>query len=260
MKIITAVIFSLVFSICAFGQSIAQIEKELIAAVKEIQKYGTYGGGYDDEKLSAAQNAFREKLLKYTKNAATLKYKFAALGELIYIATSDDGKFRIYSWDMEDGGTMHDFANLYQYTGADGKVYSKQDDVSEEDYGGFVTDIFTLDTKKGKVYITCSTAIGSTKINAQSADLYKIDGDRLEPDVKLFKTSSGLTSTLSFGYDFFSVVDRRERPVRLISFDKKTKTLRIPVVIEDKEFPDGRVTNRNITYRFDGTYFVKTGK
>ena len=247
----------LVFSICAFGQTNAQIEKELVAAVKEIKKYGNYSGNRDDEKLSKAQDAFEEKLLKYTKNASTLQYKFAALGGLMFIATSDDGKFRIYSWDLEDGGTMHNFASVYQYQGADGKVYSKRNDLEEGDPGGFVTEIFTLDTKGGKIYIVCSTSIGSTKISGQSADLYKIEGDALNGDVKLIKTKSGLTSNLSFGYDFFSVVDRKERPIKLIFFDKKTKTLKIPVVIEDKEFPDGRVTNRFISYRFDGTYFVK---
>jgi hypothetical protein len=259
MKIFATAIFLFIFSICAFGQTNAQIEKELVAAIKDVQKYGNYGGGYDDEKLSKAQDVFEEKLLKYTKNASTLQYKFAALSELMYVAASEDGKFRIYSWDLEDGGTMHDFTSVYQYQDADGKVYSKADEVPEDDTsaGSFATDIYTLDTKNGKVYIACSTFIGSTKINSQSADLFKIEGGKLNANVNLIKTKSGLTSTLGFGYDFFSVVDRKERPVKLITFDKKTKTLSIPVVVEDKEFPDGRVTNRFISYRFDGNYFVK---
>lgn len=264
MKIfVTATIFLLSFSICAFGQSTAQIEKELISAVKEIQKYGTYAGAYDGEKLTKAQSDFETKLLKYTKNPATLQYKFAELGKVMFIATSANGRYRIYSWDLEDGGTMHDFARVYQYQGADGKVYSKTDEstgAEEEDgVGSFVTDIFNLDTKSGTVYIVCSTFIGSTQDHGQSADLYKIDGSRLNDKVKLIKTKSGLTDSLSFGYSFFSVVDHKERPIRLIYFDAKTKTLKIPVVIEDQEFRTGRVTNRFISYRFDGTYFVKVG-
>lgn len=258
MRIFIFAIFLLAFAFSAFAQSNAQIEKELVAGVKEIQKYGTYYGGYDEDKLSKAQNTFQEKLLKYTKTASTLSYKFAALAEEMHIATSDDGKFRIYSWDLEDGGTMHDYASVYQYQGADGKVYSKTDEPSEEgDGGGFVTDIFTLDTKDGKVYIVCSTFIGSSKDRYQSADLYKIDGAKLDDKVKLIKTKTGLTNSLGFEYDFFSVVDRTERPVKLISFDKKTKTLKIPVVVEDKEFAGGRVTKKFISYKFDGKYFVK---
>lgn len=259
MKIFVIAIFLFASVVSAFAQSNAQIERELVAAIKEIQKYSVYAGAYDEEKLPKAQDAFAEKLLKYTKIPATLNYKFAALGESMYIATSEDGKFRIYSWDLEDGGTMHDFARVYQYQAADGKVYSKTDEpVEEEDgAGSFVTDIFTLDTSSGKVYIVCSTFIGSTMDNYQSAGLYKIKDGKLNEKVKLIKTKSGLTESLGFEYNFFSVVDRKERPVRLISFDKKTKTLRIPVVIEDKEFPNGRVTNKFISYQFNGTYFVK---
>ncbi|HEY0428161.1 MAG TPA: hypothetical protein VGC76_10300 [Pyrinomonadaceae bacterium] len=263
LKINFVVLFVFVFALSAFAQSNGQIEKELTAAVKDVQKYGTYGGGYDEDKLSKVQDAFAEKLLKYTKTASTLQFKFSVLAQYMDIATSDDGKFRIYSWDLEDGGTMHDFASVYQYQATDGKVYSKTDEISTQDEdsggGGFVTDIYTLDTKAGAVYIVCSTFIGSTKDNFQSANLYKIEGDKLDDKVKLIKTKSGLTNTLGFGYDFFSVVDRKERPIRLISFDKKTKTLKIPVVIEDTKFSSGRVTNKSISYRFDGQYFVKVG-
>jgi hypothetical protein len=187
-----------------------------------------------------------------------LRYKFSELDKLMHIVTSDDGRFRIYSWDTEDGGTMHNFSRVYQYQAADGKVYSKTDEGKEEgDPGSFVYDIYTVEAGKGAVYIVCSTFIGSTQDHSQSADLYKIEGNKLNNQVRLIKTRSGLTDTLNFGYNFFSVVDRGERPIRLISFDKKTKTLKIPVVIEDKEFRNGRVTNRFINYRFDGTYFVK---
>jgi hypothetical protein len=258
MQIFISLIFCLALTVSAFAQTNAQIERELVAGIKEIEKYSTYTGNYDGDKLSAAQEAFEAKLLKYTKIPATLSYKFPGLDESMNIATSDDGKFRIYSWDLQDGGTMHNFARVYQFVGTDGKVYSQTDAKSEEgDSGSFVTDIFTLDTNSGKVYIVCSTFIGSTQDHGQSADLYKIEGNKLNDKVKLIKTKSGLTNSLSFAYNFFSVVDRSERPVRLISFDKKTKTLKIPVVIEDEEYRNGRVTNRFISYRFDGSYFVK---
>lgn len=258
MKILIIAIFLFAFAFSASGQTNAQIEKELVAAIKDIQKYSIYGGGYDEEELAKTQDVFREKLLKYTKIPSTLGYKFNDLSEHLFIATSDDGKFRIYSWDLEHGGTMHDYARVYQYQGGDGKVYSSADEKNEEgSIGSFVYDIFTLDAKNGKIYIVCSTFIGSTSDHSQSARLYKIEGGKLDDNVKLIKTKSGLTNSLGFGYNFFSVVDREERPIKLISFDKKAKTLKIPVVIEDKEFPNGRVTDRFITYQFNGNYFVK---
>lgn len=250
----------LVSSVFAFGQSNAQIEKDLVTALKEVQQYSAYGSNYDEDKLSKANNDFEEMLLKYTKIPSTLQYKFRQMDGLMMNATSDDGKFRIYTWDTEGGGTMHDYSRIYQYQGADGKIYSKKgvNDSDENDSpGSFVTDIFSVNSKDGKVYIVSTTFIGSTNDNYGAADLFKIDGDALKDKVKLFKTKSGLTNSISFEYNFFSVVDRKERPIHLILFDKATQTLRIPIVINDKEFPNGRVTNKFINHKFDGDYFVK---
>jgi hypothetical protein len=251
-------LFVFVSSLSVFGQNNEKIENELVSGIKEIQKYSIYGGDYDQQKLSNAQGVFEEQLLKFTKVRSTLNYAFSGLDELMFIVTSEDGKFRVYSWDLQDGGTMHRFARVYQYQGPDGEVYSKAEGSPEEGMGlGFVTDIFTLNTKTGKVYIVCSTFIASGKLQLQSADLYRIEGKTLNDKVKLFKTRSGVTNRLSFEYDNFSVIDREDHPSKLISFDGKTGVLRIPVVIKDTEYPDGRVTNRLISYRFDGRYFVR---
>jgi hypothetical protein len=249
----------LIFTTFSFAQTPQVIEQTLVKNIKEVQKYSNYGSNYDYEKLSKANDVFEENLLKYTKVAATLSYKFPVLNKLMQNATSDDGKFRIYSWDTETGGTMHNYSRVYQYQGADGKVYSKTEDNAEEDggMGSFVYAIYTVDSKKGKIYIVCSTFIGSTQDHYQSANLYKIEGNSLKDKVKLIKTSSGMTDTLNFEYNFFSVVDRKERPIKLILFDKRTNVLKIPVVIENEKFPNGEVTNKFISYKFNGTNFVK---
>jgi hypothetical protein len=254
-----AFLFLFIFAFFVSAQTPQKIEQELVKNIKEVQKYSDYGSNYDEEKLNNANKVFEENLLKYTKIASTLQYKFTALDKLMMNATSEDGKFRIYSWDSETGGTMHDYSRVYQYLGADGKVYSKTDDNSAEEggAGSFVYAIYTVEAKDGKIYIVCSNFIGSTNDHYQSAGLYKIDGNSLKDKVKLIKTASGLTDTLNFEYNFFSVVDRKERPIKLILFDKKTTTLKIPVVVNDQKFPNGRVTNKFISYKFNGTNFVK---
>ena len=264
MKIFAVTFFALYlsgFSISAFAQTNAQIEKELVAAFKEVQKYGTYGGNYDDGKLTEAENNFQEKLLRFTKNSATLKYAFPALGDLIIIATAEDGELRTYSWDEESGGTMHDYSVVYQYQGADGKTYSRVDkqNADEEDTvgGSFVYDIFTVNAKSEKIYALCTTFIGSTTDHYGSVSLDKVTGNDLIDKVKLFKTKSGLTDSIGFEYDFYSVADWDGRPLKLIRFDKTMQTIKIPVVIQDKESPLGKVTKNFISYKFDGTYFVK---
>jgi hypothetical protein len=247
------------FVLPALAQTPQKIEQELVKQIKEVEKYSTYGSNYDDEKLSQANDVFEKNLLKYTKMAATLSYRFPAFNKLIQIATSDDGRFRIYSWDMQTGGTMHDYARVYQYAGADGRVYSKTDEPNDEEggAGSFVYAIYQVGASNGKVYVVCSTFIGSTQDHYGSANLYKIEGSELIDKIKLFKTVSGLTDSIGFEYNFFSVADRPDRPLKLVLFDKKTNILKIPVVINDKEFPNGRVTKRFINYKFNGTNFVK---
>lgn len=255
IKFLVLVIFLASFS--AFGQTNDKIEQELVGHIKNIQEWSYYKGSENGERLGNELDVFKTKLLKYTKLPATLKYKFSELGKYLFIATSEDGRFRVFSWDMQSGGTMHFFETVYQYSDAKGRVHSESSDLPEGDAGSFVHDVFTLETKSGKVYLLCSTARLSSAYSSQSVRLFKIDGTALDDDIKIIKTKSGLTSIISFEYDPFSFAERKERPVKLISFDKKTNTLKIPVVIEDKEFPNGRATGRFINYKFDGTYFVK---
>lgn len=255
VKFVISIIF--VFALSAFGQSDAKIERELVGHIENIQKWSVYGSEPKEDLLSKENEIFADKLLKYTQNASTLDYKFGELKKLMYISTSEDGKLRIYSWDTEDGGTMHNFDRVYQYRGADGKVYSKTDELSEGDAGSFVYDIFTLDASGGKVYLVCSDAILSTSDVGQSVNLFKIENASLNDEIKLIKTKTGLQNSLGFEYDFFSVSDRPERPIKLISYDKAAKSIKIPVVLKDEKFQYGKVTNKFIVYQFDGKYFVK---
>jgi hypothetical protein len=176
----------------------------------------------------------------------------------MYIATSKDGRVRIYSWDMLDGGTMHDFDCVYQFQGSSGKVFTwTQPETAEGDPGSFYTDVFQLDATDGAIYLPVSTFVGTTSLAGQSISVVRIDGDKLVPDAKLIKTGSGLNNSISFSYDFFSVVDRPDRPIKLFTWDAAKQSFRFPIVIEDKKTPQGRVTDKFITYKFDGKYFVK---
>jgi hypothetical protein len=242
-----------------FGQTNQQIEKELVTHAKNIQKWSGYSEESNSELLEKENAVFRQKLLKYASTRpATIRYKFSELDEFIDIATSPDKRFRIYSWDTGTGGTMHFFDNVYQFIGRDDKIYAKGNEYQEgESIGAFFTDIFEVNTKSGKVYLTVSQSILSTSYKGQSIGLFKINGKTLDEDIKLIKTRSGIRNSVGFSYDFFSVVDRAERPVKLVHYNQKTKTFKFPVVIENEKFPQGEVTGRWIKYRFNGRYFVK---
>ncbi len=247
----------LVLSISTFAQTPQNIEQELIKLYAKVDDNAGYKSNNDSDLLEKANDDFKAKMLKYTKTASTLKYKFGELQKEITIKTSEEGKFRAYSWDRLDGGTMHFFETVYQFQAKDGKVYSQAVKTEEGNAGGFVNDIFSIETKLGNIYLVCSYAIGSTQDRYEGVGLLKIDGNNLNDKVKLFKTKSGLTNSIGFSYNFFSVLDKKRDNDDLILYDKKTKVLKIPVVIEDKEFGNGRVTDKFISYKFNGTYFVK---
>ncbi len=244
----------LIFSTSIFAQTPQIIEQELVKLHTKISENSGYKSDTDYDVLGKANDDFKTKLLKYTKVAATLKHKFVELDKEITIITSEDGNFRTYSWDRLDGGTMHFFETVYQFQSTDGKVSSLSYETEEGDAGGFVLDIFSVDTNFGKVYLVSSLSIGSTQDRFANVGLYRIDGNKLNDRVKLIKTKSGLTNSIGFGYNFFSMTERK---TELITFDKTTKTFKIPVVIEDNEFGNGRVTEKSITYKFNGKNFVK---
>src|SRR4051812_15691776 len=109
-----ALLFLLVLVPCvAFGQGPAAVEKELIGHLNTISKYGNYAGTYDGDKLDTANTALKNALVKYGKRADILAFPFSKLNNKMYVVTSRDGRFRVYSWDLEDGGTMHDFENVF---------------------------------------------------------------------------------------------------------------------------------------------------
>ncbi len=247
----------LVLSVSISAQTPQKIEQELIKLYAKVNDNSGYKSDTDSELLEKANNDFKAKVLEYAKVASTLKYTFGELQKEITITTSEDGKFRAYSWDRLDGGTMHFFETVYQFVGKDGKVYSQAVETEEGNAGGFVQNIFNVETKLGNVYLVCSYAIGSTQDRYEGIGLFRIDGNKLNDKVKLFKTRSGLTNSIGFSYNFFSVLDKKKNSDDLIFYDKKTKVLKIPVVIESEEIQNGEVTDKFISYKFNGTYFVK---
>lgn len=243
----------------ASAQSNSQIENRILGHLKNLEKWSSYGSNSDFDKLEAENVALKKVILGLVGRTGTLTFEFKKLKGKMFIATSDDGKLRVYSWDRETGGTMHDFESVYQYRGRSGRVHTWTETRDDESAGTFCTQIFEVPSANGTIYLTNSTFIGSTSLAGQSIDVVRINGEKLDTKARLIRTGSGLKNSISFGYDFFSVVDHPERPVKLVYFNAAKKEFRFPVVIEDDKTPQGRVTNKFITYRFNGKYFVKAG-
>jgi hypothetical protein len=239
------------------AQQMLTIEQELVSQFKKIDYWATFkDSAYPDinkyDSLEAANKLFRFSLLSYTSTAAaTLTYDFKELEMLgLYIRTSEDRLFRIYSWDTHMGGTAHIYDAVYQYK-SDNLVFSKTIKNGEGDAGRWYSNIYTLKTDDKTYYIGLYHAVFSSKDGYQGVKLFSIERNTLNEDVRLFKTRTSTRNDLGFGFNLFSVANRTERPIKLIYYEEDERKLSIPVVLQD-----GKVTKKFIVYQFNGEHFV----
>lgn len=252
---LTAFLFILTFSIRdkAFGQT-AAISSQENNFVKLYSKLASFIQT-DYDSISVYSDNFEKEFTSFIKNnPTTLDYPFKKLVDSNFcdVSTSSDGNFRIYSWDTWTGGTMHIFQEIFQWKDK-GKVYTKVPNNGDVE-GFFCSKIFTVDINNKRYYLAVTNGIYSTKDGVQSISAYTIENGKLVDTVKLFKTKTKKLNSIDVEFDFFSVVDRTERPFELITYDDKQKIIYVPVV-GDK----GRVTKKNILYQLKGSYFEFIG-
>lgn len=262
---VLACVFLFALSVCA--QAPTEVERQILAKLETISATGTYSGDYREDDNSSANKELATLFLKQGHRVDILKYPFPKLKDKMGVATSKDGKLRIYSWDTETGGTMHEHSSVIQYQGASGKVhtwtYDPPPDGSEDaplpsgiGTGGYYMRILQVDSTKGPIYLAISLSIGCGQCHGQSVEAARIEGESLNRDAKIIKTASGLTNSIDFAYAPATIPQGLYADT-LVRFNAAQGSFSIPVVLEDEEAGNGRVTTRTITYRFNGTHFVK---
>lgn len=236
MRLLTSIIFFFCAS-GAYAQSPRIIEQKLLVSFKQLQH----------------NTAFRDSLLLYTATVkATFTYGFKELEkEGLIIRTSDDGLFRIYSWDMQTGGTAHNFDAVIQYK-ADNDLFSQATHLEDNETGKWYSNIYMLKVESITYYIGLYHEMHSTRDLVQGVKAFCIKNRKVNETVRLFKTTQGPVNELRVAYNFLTVAKRPERPVKLIYYDTDDERLHLTVVKED-----GTVTKQLITYQFTGKYFEK---
>lgn len=242
-------LYYLFIAFCLFGgtltaQTPQQIEADLLKSFKRIDPA--------NEDNSNANDLFAKKLYSYAShNATTISYPFTSLKrEHMDISTSDDGLFRIYSWDTWSGGTMHWFESVFQYK-AGSKALAVLDTPRQEgDSRPNYNKLYTFKFNNRSYYIGIYLTIASTKDAGGGVQIFDIENGKLNDNVKLIKTGSGLHSTIDYNFDLFSEVDWKVRPTPF--FNGLTNTLHIPLIAAN-----GKMTHNYIIYKFTGQYFER---
>lgn len=255
MKVCITIVLSLL-NLFSSAQSPQVIEQKLLKVFRQIDNWA-YNHEYSDnvnpsDSVQKYNDLFAAELLKYTAEfPATLDYSFKKLHDSgLIIVTSDDGMFRVYSWNTLMGGTMRIYSNVFQYK-ANNKVYAKASDPDNEP-GYYYQKIHTLNTDSKKYYLGVNQAILGGSDFYQTVKVFAIEDATLNDSVKLIKTRSGLQNELGFEFNFFTIKDEKRTIDKLVVYDKVKKTLSIPVVLENLQ-----VTKKMITYTFTGKYFEK---
>lgn len=178
--------------------SIAEIEQDLIQSYKSLLNCQLSTSEEKFEKSEQLNEEFTGKIIKHLSEwPTTMQHGFDSLKALnIHIANSEDGKFRIYSWDTWLGGTMRDFRNIFQYKIGD-SIYSKLVyDSSGESNTPFYSKIFSINIREQTYYLAVSNGIYSTRDAGQSITAYTTQNGSIQ-EARVFKESDSLTSNIS---------------------------------------------------------------
>jgi len=211
------------------------------------------GNMRNDSLLALSSQQFTDSLTYLIKNNnSTLNYPFEKLQKenALKMATSADKKLRVYSWDNNSGGTMRFFNQIYQFD-ANGNI-TVNESLASNDSQAYFSKIYTVQNKSNEsIYLVISNSILSSKYSVQHINAYKIGTENLQ-SASVFKTKTNTLDKISVEYDFFSVVDRPERPVELITLENNTLKI---ALIDDKQ----NVTSKNLIYEWNGDVFVYKG-
>ena len=233
-----------------FGQNPKAIEKDLdkLYAKREYwsQKIVDDETGNVLQSMTDADEAFAEKLTFYASNYPfTISYKFKWFENGPTIVTSDDSLFRIYSWGGSQGGTEQFFYDVIQYKTGKKTNAIFYDLGKNGESKPWYYEVQTLKANGHTYYLAMYSLVGSTMDFDNGIQVFDIENGKLNDNVKIIRTKSGLHSRLSY-----SIHDRNGGAGP--EFDSIKETITLPLIDEN-----GTVTDKSIVYKFTGQYFEK---
>ncbi|WP_419700646.1 hypothetical protein [Mucilaginibacter sp. NFX135] len=242
------ILFSCSITSALFAQSPKTIEADFDKAFEKLN-YARENSMIDT--VDYINGQIEKKLMYYTKKyPAAMDIAFKKINGIV----SDDGLFRILSWDTMLGGTQHFFENVIQYKSG-GKTNSIVDTVKkEDDYIFSYNGIYTLTVGNARYYLATYYGIFGRYERGEGIRVFAIENGKLNDKVKLIKTRSGLTHKLYYIYNQ-TLTNSDIMSEVTIKYDPKSREIKFPVIIDDGEI--SKVTETSIAYKFTGQYFEK---
>jgi len=207
----------------------------------------------DEERERAFQARF-QRLETVFKDPRVLSMDLKGVPD---VASSEDGKLRIVSWDTQTGGTMHNYCSLAQFKSPDGKAgYALLQHPDQNGSGtpahifGEVQGIDTLAFGANEtVYLVWTSSRVSTRTFSECVTAVSLKDGKVD-NHPFFKTKRTLLSEIQFES---RVQDNGERPE--FEFSKTNgHILLVPIISERGDF-----SGKFFKYIFDGKRFGYSG-
>jgi hypothetical protein len=248
-RILILLILTCLGQICLAQSSVCdRYDSELTKLYLKIQPFY-----YDDfDSLLYHSDLFSSKLMSIIKsNPSTLQCDFKSFKDSVgSVVTTNDGQFRIYSWNTWTGGTMSEYKNLFQFNSGN-KVYVKSFDYGEGDMGTYFNKVYSFRIDSLTYILALAGGTESSRYSYEFVTFYSISDSILHDDIPLIETSAGIKSSVSIEYDNSSLENLPASERHLINFDEEKGILYIPIIEDEK------VTKKIDRYSFTGHYFKK---
>jgi outer membrane lipoprotein-sorting protein len=264
MKTVLLHIVLLLGCVATQAQSVQQVELEIQAHLKHIQywrfEYSPEDTSFKtkvspEDSLVNANTMLVSYLMKVcSKQPELLRYNFKfPENSDMRIATSDDGKMRIYSWDANTGENEHDYYTVCQYLTANGvkavfDMEFRKKSEPQKPTGNNFQKIIVVNASNITYYLAVSSDITTDNNVVKQILALGVSGNELLDRV-IFSTNGQSASSIKYTYNYSSNYDFRkmkeEYDIRL----EKNK-LYIP------EVADYKMTGKYVIYNFDGEKFV----
>ncbi len=229
---ITSMCLVLLVSTSVFAGDIQLLEKKLVKSIRKINHWKThFFSFYEKDEIYDSlyyENAlFKGMLLDYTVSEPnTISHPFDSLRKYIDIASSEDNKFRIYSWyignDEEDMGF---FINIYQYE-SEGKIYNTMINYDDMyDPKGYYSTIHSVDIgEDSTVYMGYFHAFYSPFDFSESLQTFMIKDGVLNDSIDVFIKNDTLMNSIEVLYNPLS---QKKHMKQLIQYNLDKKIVKI---------------------------------
>lgn len=251
-------LFFVLLKLPVYAQDIKSLEHKLHHLAQQREKWSHSQEEKSYDSLAKYNKELEVLILEFTaNNPKTLSHQFDKEKVGLDLLTSDDGLFRIYTWNTLEGGTMQYFRSVYQYNVA-GKVHSMKSDTPEADNGCRFLEINDLTVAGKRYYLTTSISVGSSALYYYQAKIFSVENGKLNPNARLIKTKTGIKNVIGYEVDLSSSSNRdrkdglEPRDYMKMLYDQKNKMILIPLINAE-----GRVTRSKIKYQLKGQYFEK---